>query len=171
MLTTSSLSPELAELDRQFAAAKAEASELVDGLQESQFHWCPGAHSWSMAECLLHLNMVGDRCAPARNDSGGRARARPSGGRTLWVWLVGEVDYRPYRAAIQAQIQGSACIRPSIRPAHNGGTANFPAVAGPIVGATATSQRIGSGPYQGARAGSPAAQIQSPVCLHLDRRT
>jgi hypothetical protein len=50
MLTTSSLSPELAELDRQFAAAKAEASELVDGSQESQFNWRPGAHSWSMAD-------------------------------------------------------------------------------------------------------------------------
>jgi hypothetical protein len=60
-LTTSSLPPELAELDRQFAAAKAEASELVDGLQEPQFNWRPHAQSWSMAECLLHLNMVGGR--------------------------------------------------------------------------------------------------------------
>jgi DinB family protein len=61
MLTTPTLTPELAELDRQFAALKAEASELLDGLKESQFNWRPDPHSWSMAECLLHLNMVGDR--------------------------------------------------------------------------------------------------------------
>ena len=61
MLTVSSLAPELAELDRQFAALQVEASELVVGLKESQFNWRPDAHSWSMAECLLHLNMVGDR--------------------------------------------------------------------------------------------------------------
>jgi hypothetical protein len=59
-LTTSALTPELAELDRQLAAAKAQASELVNGLEYSQFNWRPEPHSWSIAECLLHLNMIGD---------------------------------------------------------------------------------------------------------------
>jgi hypothetical protein len=57
----SALTPELAELARQFAAAKGEASSLVSGLWESQFNWRPDPRSWSMAECLLHLNIVGDR--------------------------------------------------------------------------------------------------------------
>ena len=55
------LNPQLAELVAQFAAVKAEASELVHGLKESQFNWRPAPHRWSMAECLLHLNIVGDR--------------------------------------------------------------------------------------------------------------
>jgi DinB superfamily len=55
------LNPDLAELQRQFAAIKAEAAELVNGLKESQFNWRPNAQSWSMAECLLHLNVAGDR--------------------------------------------------------------------------------------------------------------
>jgi hypothetical protein len=61
MLTMSTLPPELAELDRQFAAAKAEASALVTGLNESQFNWRPDPRTWSIAECLQHLNIVGDR--------------------------------------------------------------------------------------------------------------
>jgi DinB superfamily len=55
------MAPELAELARQFAALKAEAPTLVEGLKESQFNWRPDPRSWSMAECLLHLNIVGDR--------------------------------------------------------------------------------------------------------------
>lgn len=55
------LSPELAALQSQFAAVKTEASDLVKGLAESQFNWRPEPHRWSMAECLLHLNMIGDR--------------------------------------------------------------------------------------------------------------
>ncbi|HUE21947.1 MAG TPA: DinB family protein [Bryobacteraceae bacterium] len=76
LMTASSLTPELAELDRQFAAAKAEASELVNGLHESQFNWRPDARSWSMAECLLHLNIVGDRCVHALEETIADARAR-----------------------------------------------------------------------------------------------
>jgi len=60
-LQGSPLAPQLAELRSQFAAAKADAGELVNGLKESQFNWRPDPHRWSMAECLLHLNIVGDR--------------------------------------------------------------------------------------------------------------
>ena len=56
-----SLSPELSELERQFASAKTEALGLVTGLTSAQFNWRPQPHSWSIAECLLHLNMVGHR--------------------------------------------------------------------------------------------------------------
>ena len=60
------LPPRLAELQMQFAAVKADSSELVNGLKESQFNWRPNPQSWSMAECLLHLNMVGDRLRPGQ---------------------------------------------------------------------------------------------------------
>jgi hypothetical protein len=127
MLTTSSLSPELAELDRQFAAAKAEASELVDGLQESQFHWCPGAHSWSMAECLLHLNMVGDRCVHLLEttlaDARGRGRLAdgPFGYGWLGKWIIAHTEppskhkFKAPRAFAPAYGQPITAVLPTFR--------------------------------------------------------
>jgi hypothetical protein len=94
MLAASALAPGLAELDRQFAAAKEEASHLVDGLDESQFNWRPGAYNWSMAECLLHLNIVGDRCVHmlemAMADARGRGRLAdgPFGYGWLSKWIL-----------------------------------------------------------------------------------
>jgi hypothetical protein len=76
MQTMSTLTPELAEMERQFAAAKAESRALAQGLNESQFNWRPDAHSWSIAECLLHLNIVGDRYVHALETALGEARAR-----------------------------------------------------------------------------------------------
>jgi hypothetical protein len=57
------LAPEIADLRHQFISIRSDASELVSGLKESQFNWRPNPQSWSMAECLLHLNMVGERYA------------------------------------------------------------------------------------------------------------
>ncbi len=63
MLTGVSLSPELSELAQQFLNVKSDSAELVIGLKETQFNWRPNPDSWSMAECLLHLNIAGDRYA------------------------------------------------------------------------------------------------------------
>jgi len=127
MLTTSSLSPELAELDRQFAAAKAEASELVDGLRESQFNWRPDAHSWSMAECLLHLNMVGDRCVRMLETALADARARgqvadgPFGYGWLGKWIIAHTEppskhkYKAPRAFTPACGQPITAVLPTFR--------------------------------------------------------
>jgi hypothetical protein len=127
MLTTSSLSPALAELDRQFAAAKAEASELVDGLQESQFNWRPDAHSWSMAECLQHLNMVGDRCVRMLEAALADARARgrvadgPFGYGWLGKWIMAHTEppskhkYKAPRAFAPAYGQPITAVLPTFR--------------------------------------------------------
>jgi hypothetical protein len=103
MTMPSSLTPELAELDRQFAALKAEASELVTGLQESQFNWRPDAHSWSMAECLQHLNIVGDRCVHTLEEILVDARTRglvgqgPFGYGWLGEWILANTEPPPKR--------------------------------------------------------------------------
>jgi len=60
-LTTSTLNAELTSFQQQFNAAKTEAGALAAGLQESQFNWRPDPGHWSIAECLLHLNIVADR--------------------------------------------------------------------------------------------------------------
>jgi hypothetical protein len=103
MSTMYTLSPELAELDRQFAAAKAEASELVNGLNESQFNWRPDARIWSIAECLQHLNIVGDRYAHMLEKTLAEARARglvghgPFGYGWLGKWILVNTEPPPKR--------------------------------------------------------------------------
>jgi hypothetical protein len=103
MLTVTSLAPELADLDRQFAALKAEASELVDGLKESQFNWRPHERGWSMAECLLHLNIVGDRYVHVIEKALAEARARGSSDqgpfRHGWLgrWILANTEPPPKR--------------------------------------------------------------------------
>jgi len=99
----SELAPELAELHRQFAALKADACELVNGLSESQFNWRPDPRSWSMAECLLHLNIVGDRYVHVLEKTLAAARARalvgqgPFGCGWLGKWLLANTEPPPKR--------------------------------------------------------------------------
>jgi hypothetical protein len=103
MSTMSTLTPELAELDRQFGAVKAEASELVNGLNESQFNWRPDPRSWSIAECLLHLNMVGDRCVHGLERALSEARTRGLVGQGsfgygwLGKWILRNTEPPPKR--------------------------------------------------------------------------
>jgi hypothetical protein len=54
------LIPELAGYQHQFESIRQQARELTLGLAESQFNWRPGPDRWSMSECFLHLNMVGE---------------------------------------------------------------------------------------------------------------
>ena len=60
-LTNEMLTPELADYQRQFERIKQDAVALVAGLNESRFNWRPAPDQWSIAECLQHLNITGDR--------------------------------------------------------------------------------------------------------------
>jgi len=102
-VTISTLTPALAELDRQFAAAKEEASALVNGLNESQFNWRPDAHAWSIAECLQHLNIVGDRYVHVLERTLAEARVQgakgqgPFGYGWLGNWILVNTEPPPKR--------------------------------------------------------------------------
>jgi hypothetical protein len=102
MVTTSS-APELTELDRQFAALKLEASELVSGLKESQFNWRPDPRGWSMAECLLHLNIIGDRYVHVLEKTLAEAQGRGTRGSgpfkygPLSRWILANTEPPPKR--------------------------------------------------------------------------
>ena len=54
------LHPELAEYQRQFGANRREAAELCAGLNSVQVNWRPERTRWSIAECLVHLNVSAD---------------------------------------------------------------------------------------------------------------
>ena len=50
------LAPEIDEFRQQFERLAAEADALVAPLTEEQFTWRPAPGSWSIAECIDHLN-------------------------------------------------------------------------------------------------------------------
>jgi hypothetical protein len=50
------LAPEIDELRRQFEEIAAEIEALGAVLRDDQFSWRPAADTWSIAECLDHLN-------------------------------------------------------------------------------------------------------------------
>jgi hypothetical protein len=39
----------------------ADVGKLLSGLTENQFHWSPTASSWSIAQCVVHLDIIGNR--------------------------------------------------------------------------------------------------------------
>lgn len=51
------LSAELEDCRRQFEANRREAASLCAALGAEQFNWRPGRGRWSIAECLVHLNI------------------------------------------------------------------------------------------------------------------
>ncbi len=54
----SSLRPPLDEYLRQLEILKDDARELTEGLSLEQLNWAPAPGSWSIAQCLAHLNRV-----------------------------------------------------------------------------------------------------------------
>lgn len=70
------LIPELDGYRGQFEALKGETAELLDGLTETQFNWRAGAGRWSIAECLVHLNVTARLYLPLIESAMEEARSR-----------------------------------------------------------------------------------------------
>jgi hypothetical protein len=70
-----SLAPELAECLRQLDEVDADTGNLLTGLTEDQFHWSPVSSHWSIAQCLVHLSIIGQRYLPILDEAMERARA------------------------------------------------------------------------------------------------
>jgi DinB superfamily len=56
---TGSLVPELEDLRKQIDVIAADAQKLTAGISDRQFNWQPEPGRWSMAQCLVHLNLAG----------------------------------------------------------------------------------------------------------------
>ena len=59
------LAREIDEFRRQFEQISADADALVTPLADDQFAWKPTPHSWSIAECLEHMNATARAYLPA----------------------------------------------------------------------------------------------------------
>jgi hypothetical protein len=56
--------PELATHLKGVAGARGKARELMRGLTDDQFNWCPDRDHWSIAQCLDHLAVTGEKLVP-----------------------------------------------------------------------------------------------------------
>jgi hypothetical protein len=56
--------PQLALIDRELAAATARANMIVRQLDEARFHARPRDAAWSVAECIVHLNLTSQGYLP-----------------------------------------------------------------------------------------------------------
>lgn len=110
------LIPELESFHRQFDAIKAEVTDLTAGLTETQWNWRPAAGSWSIAECLDHLNIFGRDSQATMYGMIEQARTRGFFSRgpfrgtllgTLLIWLI-EPPYRIRFKAVKSLVPGSA---------------------------------------------------------------
>lgn len=62
------LAPEIDQLRSQFEHLSADADALTTPLSDEQFMWRPGQDSWSIAECLDHLNATARVYLPALDE-------------------------------------------------------------------------------------------------------
>jgi hypothetical protein len=95
--------PQLAAIDAELRAATARARALADGLDETIFHARPSPQSWSMAECLAHLNLTTEAYLPLIRAAiaVGRARSRKPRGRyrrDLLGWFLWRATEPPVRS-------------------------------------------------------------------------
>ena len=70
------LIPELNDYRSQFEALKSETAQLLDGLTEEQFNWRENPGRWSIAECLVHLNVTARLYLPLIKSAMEEARSR-----------------------------------------------------------------------------------------------
>lgn len=84
------MTPELTDLLAQLNAVKADGHAVCAGLTASQFNWRPGAGRWSIAECLVHLNVAVTATFPAfdRAIADGWARGRTGSGPFRYGWFA-----------------------------------------------------------------------------------
>jgi hypothetical protein len=62
------LAPEIDQFRSQFEQLSAEADALTSPLSDQQFMWRPDPDSWSIAECLDHLNATARVYLPALDE-------------------------------------------------------------------------------------------------------
>jgi len=67
----------------------AEAQRLTSGLSEAQLNWKPAPNSWSIAQCLEHLAVSGEKFGPYMTNAIARGREKRRAN--------GAVPYRPSR--------------------------------------------------------------------------
>lgn len=58
------MSPQLQSYADAYRQSQSEIHDLTDRLTDHPFNWKPDEKSWSIGECLVHLNLVADAYLP-----------------------------------------------------------------------------------------------------------
>ena len=71
MATTSHppMAPELEAFREEFDAISSDFDALLAALSDNQFYWSPDPATWSVAQCLEHLNVTARSYLPMLDDS------------------------------------------------------------------------------------------------------
>jgi hypothetical protein len=70
------MTPELASMLEQLEAIKREGQAVTAGLSDDQLNWHPAKDSWSIGECLQHLNVGVTQTLPAFDRAIGEGRSK-----------------------------------------------------------------------------------------------
>lgn len=81
--------PALAAMLEQLEAIKREGQAVAAGLSDDQLNWRPANDSWSIAECLQHLNVGVTKTLPAfdRAIAAGRSKRELAPGPFRYGWF------------------------------------------------------------------------------------
>jgi hypothetical protein len=84
------MNPDLAWYQTQFRANRRAAAAICDGLSGEQFNCRPAPKSWSIAECIAHLNLGGRAYIEQVNIAidRGRARSQLAKGPQRYGWFT-----------------------------------------------------------------------------------
>lgn len=66
---------DLTDCLRQLEGVDADTANLLNGMTEVQFHWSPVSSRWSIAQCLVHLVIMGGKYLPILDETIEDARA------------------------------------------------------------------------------------------------
>jgi DinB superfamily len=96
------VSAELGQIKQELLDARERARHLCEGLTDTLWATPPGFGRWSIAECLIHLNITSERFIPIVDDAirEGRemgVRATAPLRRDLLGWLLAKWLEPPYR--------------------------------------------------------------------------
>ena len=63
------MSPQLQTYADAFRQSQEDLHLIADGLTHEQFNWKPNAKSWSVGECVVHLNTIAKGYLPAMQEA------------------------------------------------------------------------------------------------------
>ena len=111
-----SLAPEIDDYRQQFERLATEADALVAPLTEAQFIWQPSPGSWSIAECIEHLNITARMYLPRLDEGIAEAVRRGLYGEGPFPYgLVGRIFVRTMEPPAKLKVKAPASFQPGPR--------------------------------------------------------
>ena len=115
------LAPEIDGFRAQFELIAAEADALVAPLSDAQFAWQPAADSWSVAQCIDHLNATAREYLPMLDEGIADAirRGLYSPGPYAYNW-IGRLMVWMFDPKVRVRAKAPASFQPPAgRPRHD----------------------------------------------------